>query len=342
VCAPNQTQCASLTQQQTCTAAGAWGTATACTNQTCVGSACTGVCAQGQTECSSTTVQNNCTASGAWGNATTCTNQTCSGTGVGTHCQGVCAPGQTECVDATSQNNCTAAGAWGNPTTCTNQTCVGTGLGSACGGVCAEGAKQCAADNVTLQTCGASGTWGANVTCQYSCQNAACQGPECQLTPTSPIAACTLSTDCCANAATYNALCEGKATDGGACAEGGTPLDCAGSIGPDGGIEVGECPAGQLCCGTTNITGGTVPNCTANSIVSACTTATTCNDNPPSTLGPCPTGSTKIRLCRSNADCKGDTAYPDCCSCGTIGTTKNPVYLCTAAIAKTFGLCSCL
>jgi hypothetical protein len=92
----------------------------------------------------------------------------------------------------------------------------------------------------------------------------------------------------------------------------------------------------------TNITGGTVPNCTANSITASCTSAATCNDNPPAGLGPCATGSTKIRLCRSNADCTGDTSYPDCCSCGTIAGQHNPVYLCTAAIAKTFGLCTCL
>ena len=184
---------------------------------------------------------------------------------------------------------------------------------------------QCESDGVSVDTCNASGAWANSSTCQYSCKGGACQGPACQLSADAGVIDCPLGDNCCANASNYTAACEANGADGGTCPTGGGALLCEGSKGPDGGLELGQCPSTQFCCGKITLTGGTVPNCTATSITSACS-ASACGDNMPSGLGPCGTGSKNARLCLSNADCTGDTNYPKCCSCGTnsAGVQNNP------------------
>ena len=68
-CSPGDTMCATNKNVQTCSAAGAWGVATPCTNA-CVANACGGQCSPGATRCSTTDSNQpqTCGSAGQWGN----------------------------------------------------------------------------------------------------------------------------------------------------------------------------------------------------------------------------------------------------------------------------------
>jgi hypothetical protein len=149
------------------------------------------------------------------------------------------------------------------------------------------------------------------------------QGPACRASD-GGIYRCNTGEHCCANAMTQASSCATACNP-----DAGTyPVDCAGSTGD------GQC-GGQICCGTLVLSGGTVPNCSASSLVTSC--ATTCTDNPPGTFSGC-MGNYTIRLCNATADCTNDTGRPVCCRFGA-----SPVYWCvdtfTALVAPTDGGC---
>ena len=157
---------ARATASQTCSASGSWGAAVACTNQTCISGACTGVCAPGQTQCTGNGVET-CTASGTWGTAVGCTNSAC----VTGACTGTCAPGAMQC-SGNGVQTCSAGGTWGAADRPAPTRRASRG---ACPGVCAPGQMQCAGNGV--ETCGASGTWGSPVACtNQACVAGACTG----------------------------------------------------------------------------------------------------------------------------------------------------------------------
>jgi hypothetical protein len=276
-------------------------------------------CTTGAKRCVANAVQT--CSNGQWGTALPCTNETCvSGTGTGT-CTGMCAPGQTHCMNNGVQM-CTGGGAWGAAAACTHQTCVsGTGTGT-CTGVCAPMDVQCMGNQP--QNCDANGNWQNNGTaCTTSCVAGACTagvGPDCRAAD-GGIYTCSAGQHCCVNTSTQASSCAAS------CAPPLYAVDCAGASGTN------QCGA-QTCCGTLVISGGTLPNCTASELTSACTSGT-CNDNPPGGLGACNPASHIIKLCTAVADCAGDAnGNTMCCRFST-----SPLYWC---VGSAFGSSACM
>jgi hypothetical protein len=63
-----------------------------------------------------------------------------------------------------------------------------------------------------------------------------------------------------------------------------------------------------VCCATVVVNGGTLPNCTTQSIATAC-------------VASCPTAiqitcqaTDTLQVCVTSADCANDPANPDCCT----------------------------
>ena len=164
VCGPGQVFCNGQ-QPQTCDGSGQWQNngAVCGTGQTCTAGACTGLCSPGQVNCNGQQPQT-CDSSGQWQNS----GSACSG-GTPTCYAGacsVCAPGALGCSGSQPQQ-CRSAGTGWNI------------VGAACSGatpVCLSGgcvtcspvSTQCVSDT-QVETCGATGQWGAATTCPDAC-----------------------------------------------------------------------------------------------------------------------------------------------------------------------------
>jgi hypothetical protein len=122
---------------ETCSANGTWGTASACTNQTCSAGTCQGVCAPGQTNCNGNTPQT-CGAAGAWVNGSPCAQPSpfCVG-GACTCNETLC--GGTTCTNLNTTSNCSACGDACNETNASADSCNGT----TCSYTCNAGASDC-------------------------------------------------------------------------------------------------------------------------------------------------------------------------------------------------------
>src|ERR1700750_3337907 len=90
-CSPGGARCNGQVAQ-TCMPTGVWQDQMTCSDQACVGGACTGVCTPGAARCSVNGVET-CDATGQWGAAMACVSTAC----VGGACVGVCTPDATRC-----------------------------------------------------------------------------------------------------------------------------------------------------------------------------------------------------------------------------------------------------
>lgn len=151
-----------------------------CTDQACVGGACTGVCAPNTKQCASSSTTQTCDASGQWAAATACPGGACNGAGL---C-GQCAQNALQCGGTGNQQpqKCDAGGTWqSNGGACSSQACVA----GACQGVCAPDALRCSGQQP--QNCDANGTWqnsGTACGSGQTCSAGACittTGTSCQV-----------------------------------------------------------------------------------------------------------------------------------------------------------------
>jgi hypothetical protein len=173
---------------------------------------------------------------------------------------------------------------------------------------------------------------GSSVDTADACAGASCVGPTCEQSD-GAIYTCPAGDDCCASPVPpYPTRC----APAGACPGGSYPIDCAGATDlPDAGVT-GQCSGGQVCCGQATLTGiGTPPNCGVAELTSACTEASACPDDAPTSCAV--TGNPYIvRLCTSPLDCEsannGDT---HCCKC-----TSSPLYICAGTLGPL--LCTCM
>lgn len=107
-CTPDATQCASITEQQTCDEDGQWGAASVC-QFACVGQACGGECVPFTRTCIDN-APNECSSSGVWQPQAACSagNPVCVGAGV---CG--CRPGAVRCGgDGTQPQVCSEINEW--------------------------------------------------------------------------------------------------------------------------------------------------------------------------------------------------------------------------------------
>jgi hypothetical protein len=137
-------------------------------------------------------------------------------------------------------------------------------------------------------------------------------GPVCQR-PDGGNYFCSAGQHCCGNSVTRDSVCATACNQGA----GYYPIDCPGASG-DGGCGP------EVCCATLVLDGGTVPNCTAAELTSACVSSCS-NDSPPGTFSMC-LGTYTILLCTAAADCAGDpNGNTMCCN---FGTPPSPVNWC--------------
>ncbi len=102
-------------------------------------------------------------------------------------------------------------------------------------------------------------------------------------------------------------------TEAAATPDSGSGGDSGSSSGGGGACqEPTNCTAGDVCCGTIPITGGTVPNCTTSPIELACAAPGNCKTN---LSGFTCMGTKTVRICQTNADCT-ETGAPKCCTFG--------------------------
>jgi hypothetical protein len=95
-CVPGDTQCASVTDIQSCLATRTWGVSTEC-EFACVGTTCSGVCKPGDRQCSTNTPQQ-CSNAGQWVSESGCgATGTCTGEGVCKKNDGQPCEGAGEC-----------------------------------------------------------------------------------------------------------------------------------------------------------------------------------------------------------------------------------------------------
>ena len=197
-CTPGATQCVQgdggLTNLQTCTSGGAWGTTTTCAagttcNQNTSGVAVCGVCAPGVHRCTTSTGDaglldiETCSPTGAWSAPVACSVGTCQGTDEGDFaCQTDCIPGATVCggTNGAETGTCSASGTY--PTTftscATGQSCRVDSNSNAIGCIQCLGPnhglptdQECTTTTAgqpgtaAIDTCGANDTWGPPVAC---------------------------------------------------------------------------------------------------------------------------------------------------------------------------------
>jgi hypothetical protein len=123
---------------------------------------------------------------------------------------------------------------------------------------------------------------------------------------------CNAGEHCCVNAATRVSNCATSCDP----KSGFYAVDCAGASG-DGG-----CGA-QTCCGSIVLSGGTVPNCNASMLTSACVDSCSDDRRVPGSTGTC-LGQYAIRFCTSAADCAGNpSGNTACCNFGNPPSTVN-------------------
>ena len=111
------------------------------------------------------------------------------------------------------------------------------------------------------------------------------------------------------------------------------------SSSPDTGGFACMSPAGctsstPVCCAHITVTGGSVPNCTTDPPVVACSSSASC----PTTTGTTCSGSEIFRLCASNADCT-ESGNNECCTFSESGSSIN---FCSNAIVAAFAGATCM
>jgi formylglycine-generating enzyme required for sulfatase activity len=180
-CAPNERFCEGATVRR-CAASGLSSTevSTCASHEYCDAASATcktGVCAPGEPACDGTRATT-CNASGSDFEAggTACSaSETCASGACQPH---VCEPDATFCQGQTVKACSTTGLSSSVEETCVDQACVEAGGAAKCDGVCAPGQVQCSGNGV--QTCNASGTWGAAVACAATtprCAAGACKAP---------------------------------------------------------------------------------------------------------------------------------------------------------------------
>jgi hypothetical protein len=131
---------------------------------------------------------------------------------------------------------------------------------------------------------------------------------------------CNAAEHCCVNAMTRVANCSSSCDS----TAGLYAVDCAGASGDRG------CGA-QICCGSIVLSGGTVPDCTASMLTSACVDSCSGDRRVPGSTGMC-LGRYSIRLCAAAADCAGNpNGNTACCN---FGNPPSPVNWCVAPLSN--------
>jgi hypothetical protein len=134
----------------------------------------------------------------------------------------------------------------------------------------------------------------------------------------------------------------GNKSDGGGGGGGGTDAGTGGGGDDSGGGTTPTCDkpsdcsgSGDVCCGTIPITGGSVPNCTTDPIMIACTPGSMCKTS----LGMSCSGTQIVRLCTANSDCTESGANQCCTFSGGDGGSLS---FCTNGLISAFGGGKCM
>jgi hypothetical protein len=308
-CVPGAMQCNGNTPQ-TCDSTGTWQSGTACP-KVCSAGMCVGMCVPGTMQCNSLTTQT-CDSTGQWVDGMTCPFVCQGGT-----CTGVCSPNATQCLGNVPQT-CNASGQWQSgtacPFVCTNGSCTG---------MCVPGAMQACGSVATcnaggMQTCDATGTWGACMPAANPCDltpagwspvaltNGACPAgfgfPQSYLTGVSALPyTCTCScsgTQICSGSGVLNQYGSSSCTGSPVASNPVSFSTACGSGGP--AIAGGD---GYI---VSNVAFGPGPACSATPIATNKPSPTTtsivvCQPNLACTGGACLTAAEQSSLCVSQA-----------------------------------------